>query len=80
MGTLKCTAAIVSMLVGTAVGTAQVVRLGRFVSAVGGIQQAVPLLVDAAGSAEQLEELGPVVTAIGAEILGASAIRRACGT
>lgn len=78
MDTTKCVGAILLILTSTAVTAAQLLKLRKFVSAAGGIQQAAHLLVNVASGAEQLEEFGPVAAAFGGEILGIATIYEAC--
>ncbi len=74
----KCTGAILVAIGSAAVPAAKLLKLKRFISEVGGVRKAAALLIKVARREEQLAELGPVISSLGAEILGITAIRENC--
>ncbi|MGK3966264.1 hypothetical protein WMF38_19025 [Sorangium sp. So ce118] len=74
----KCAAAIAAAVVSLAVPAAKVVKLRKFVIAVGGVREAARLLVHATTFAEKARVIGGAIGAGAAEILSIDTIITNC--
>ncbi|WP_437601019.1 hypothetical protein WMF28_05505 [Sorangium sp. So ce590] len=74
----KCAAAITVVVVSVAVPAAKVVKLRKFVIAVGGVREAARLLVGATTFAEKARVIGGAIGAGAAEVLSIDAIITNC--
>jgi hypothetical protein len=74
----KCVAAIVQMLATTAVPAAKILRIKKYIKALGGAKQAVKLLLGATSKAEKLKAGGEVLVNLSAELLGISSVKKNC--
>ena len=73
-----CSGAITVAVATTAIPAAKILKLKAFIKKVGSVKEAAILLVRVSTGEEKLAELGPVLAAIGAELLGIKAIRDNC--
>ncbi|KAK4234781.1 hypothetical protein C8A03DRAFT_18379 [Achaetomium macrosporum] len=74
----KCVAAIVQLLATTAVPAAKLLRIKKYIEALGGVKQAVQLLLGATTKAEKLKAGGEALVALSAELLGISTVKNNC--
>jgi hypothetical protein len=74
----KCVAAIVQLLATTAVPAAKLLRIKKYIKALGGAKQAVKLLLGATTRAEKLKAGGQALVALAAELLGISMVKTHC--
>ncbi|MGK4007148.1 hypothetical protein WMF31_31285 [Sorangium sp. So ce1036] len=74
----RCAAAITVVIASVAVPAAKVVKLRKFVIAVGGVREAARLLVGATTVAEKVRVIGGAIGAGAAEILSIDAIITNC--
>ncbi|KAJ4298334.1 hypothetical protein N0V88_003360 [Collariella sp. IMI 366227] len=71
-------AAIVQLLGTTAIPAAKLLRIKKYIKALGGTKQAVKLLLGAASKAEKLKAGGQALVALAAELLGISTVKNNC--
>ncbi|KAK3695710.1 hypothetical protein B0T22DRAFT_478339 [Podospora appendiculata] len=74
----KCLAAIVQLLATTAVPAAKLLRIKKYLEALGGAREAVELLLKATTQAEKLRLGGEVLVNLAAELLGISSVKNNC--
>lgn len=74
----KCVAAIVQLLATTAVPAAKLLRIKKYIKALGGTKQAVKLLLGATTKAEKLKAGGEILVNLAAELLGISTVKNNC--
>ncbi|KAL2126399.1 hypothetical protein VTI74DRAFT_977 [Chaetomium olivicolor] len=74
----KCVAAIVQLLATTAIPAAKLLRIKKYIKALGGTKQAVKLLLGATTKAEKLKAGGQALVALAAELLGISTVKNNC--
>ncbi|KAK4139957.1 uncharacterized protein C8A04DRAFT_15389 [Dichotomopilus funicola] len=74
----KCVAAIVQLLATTAVPATKLLRIKKYIEALGGVKQAVQLLLGATTYAEKLRVGGEVLVNLSAELLGISTVSKNC--
>jgi hypothetical protein len=74
----KCVAAIVQLLATTAIPAAKLLRIKKYIKALGGTKQAVKLLLGATTKAEKLKVGGQALVALAAELLGISTVKNNC--
>ncbi|KAG7293522.1 hypothetical protein NEMBOFW57_003574 [Staphylotrichum longicolle] len=74
----KCVAAIVQLLATTAIPAAKLLRIKKYIKALGGTKQAVKLLLGATTKAEKLKVGGQVLVSLAAELLGISTVKNNC--
>lgn len=74
----KCVGAIVQLLATTAVPAAKLLRIKKYINALGGAKQAVQLLLKATSRAEKLKAGGEVLVNLAAELSGISSVQKAC--
>jgi hypothetical protein len=74
----KCVAAIVQLLATTAVPAAKLLRIKKYIEALGGVKQAVQLLLGATTKTEKLKAGGEALVALSAELLGISTVKNNC--
>ncbi|KAK3372705.1 hypothetical protein B0H63DRAFT_485497 [Podospora didyma] len=74
----KCVAAIVQLLATTAVPAAKLLRIKKYLKALGGTKQAVQLLLKATTRAEKLKVGGEALVNLAAELLGISSVKNNC--
>lgn len=75
---LKCSGAILAVVGTTALPAAKLLKIKRYMNALGGTWEAIRLLWGASFAAEKLTALGGAAAALGAELLGITAIKEAC--
>lgn len=73
-----CVAAIVQLLATTAVPAAKLLRIKKYIEALGGVKQAVQLLLGATTRAEKLKAGGEALVYLSAELLGISTVQKHC--
>jgi hypothetical protein len=74
----KCVASIVQLLATTAVPAAKLLRIKKYIKALGGTKDAVKLLLGATTKAEKLKVGGEALVALAAELLGISTVKNNC--
>ncbi|GAB1312528.1 hypothetical protein MFIFM68171_02738 [Madurella fahalii] len=74
----KCVAAIVQLLATTAVPAAKLLRIKKYIKALGGTKEAVKLLLGATTRAEKLRVGGEILVNLSAELLGISTVKTHC--
>ncbi|KAK3337662.1 hypothetical protein B0T19DRAFT_413262 [Cercophora scortea] len=74
----KCLAAIVQLLATTAVPAAKILRIKKYIEALGGAREAVELLLKATSAAEKYRLGGEVLVNLAAELLGISSVKNNC--
>ncbi len=74
----KCVASIVQLLATTAVPAAKLLRIKKYIKALGGTKDAVKLLLGATTKAEKLKVGGEALVALAAELLGISSVKSNC--
>ena len=74
----KCVAAIVQLLGTTAIPAAKLLRIKKYIKALGGTKKAVELLLKATTRAEKLKVGGQALVALAAELLGISTVKNNC--
>jgi hypothetical protein len=74
----KCVASIVQLLATTAVPAAKLLRIKKYINALGGTKQAVKLLLGATSRAEKLRVGGEILVNLSAELLGISTVKNNC--
>ncbi|KAH8911592.1 hypothetical protein BR93DRAFT_965372 [Coniochaeta sp. PMI_546] len=74
----KCVAAIVQLLATTAIPAAKILRIKKYIEALGGAKRAVELLLKATSRAEKLKAGGEVLVNLAAELLGISSVKNNC--
>lgn len=75
---LGCSGAILATIGSTAIPAAKILRIKRYMEALGGTWEAIRILWGASFSYEKLQALGGTAAALGAELLGITAIKNAC--
>ncbi|KAK4149795.1 hypothetical protein C8A00DRAFT_37612 [Chaetomidium leptoderma] len=74
----KCVAAIVQLIGTTAVPAAKLLRIKKYIKALGGAKQAVKLMLGATSKAEKLRVGGKALVNLAAELLGISTVKKNC--
>ncbi|KAK4035194.1 hypothetical protein C8A01DRAFT_18111 [Parachaetomium inaequale] len=74
----KCVASIVQLLATTAVPATKLLRIKKYIKALGGTKQAVKLLLGATSRAEKLRVGGEILVNLSAELLGISTVKNNC--
>ncbi|OIW28226.1 hypothetical protein CONLIGDRAFT_681203 [Coniochaeta ligniaria NRRL 30616] len=74
----KCVAAIVQLLATTAIPAARILRIKKYIEALGGAKQAVELLLKATSRAEKLKAGGEALVNLAAELFGISSVKNNC--
>lgn len=74
----KCVASIVQVLATTAIPAAKILRIKKYIEALGGAKQAVELLLKATSRAEKLKAGGEVLVNLAAELMGISSVKNNC--
>jgi hypothetical protein len=74
----KCVAAIVKLLATTAVPAAKLLRIKKYIKALGGAKKAVKLLLSNTSKAQKLKAGGKVLVALAKELLGISSVKDNC--
>lgn len=74
----KCSGAILVTIGTTVFPAAKLLKIKRYMKALGGTTEAIKILWGASFSYEKLQAIGGTAAALGAELLGIAAIREAC--
>lgn len=74
----KCVASIVQVLATTAIPAAKILRIKKYIKALGGAKDAVKLLLGATTKAEKLKAGGEILVHLSAELLGISTVKKNC--
>ncbi|MDO4252113.1 MAG: hypothetical protein Q4C74_02580 [Rothia sp. (in: high G+C Gram-positive bacteria)] len=77
-GFLECSGAILLAIGTTAIPAAKILKIKRYMNALGGTTEAIKILWGASFSHEKLKALGGAAAALGAELLGIAAVKEAC--
>lgn len=75
---LACTGAILTMIAGNTIAAAKLLRIKRYIKALGGVKDAVQLMWGASFSEEKLLAAGGALGALAAELTGVAAIQSQC--
>ena len=67
-----------AQLLSLTIPAAKILQIKRYMNALGGTTEAIKILWGASFSHEKLKALGGVAAALGAELLGISAVKEAC--
>jgi hypothetical protein len=74
----KCVGAISAFIASNAIGAAKLLRIKKYIEALGGIKKSAELLLKASTTAERLKEGGEALALLAGEILGTSLIANNC--
>lgn len=74
----KCAAAIAAFIASNAIGAAKLLRIKKYIAALGGIRKSAELLLKASTNAERLQQGGEFLALLAGEILGFSLISNNC--
>ena len=74
----KCVGAIAAFIASNAIGAAKLLRIKKYIAALGGIRKSAELLLKASTNAERLKEGGEILALLAGEILGTAAIANNC--
>lgn len=77
-GVVKCAGAIAAFIASNAIGAAKLLRIKKYIEALGGIRKSAELLLKASNNAERLREGGEILALLAGEILGFSLIANNC--
>lgn len=73
-----CSGAILFAIGSAAIPAAKILKIKRYMNALGGTTEAIKILWGASFSSEKLAALGGAAGALGAELLGITAVKEAC--
>ncbi|KAL9635710.1 MAG: hypothetical protein Q9164_003290 [Protoblastenia rupestris] len=74
----KCAGAIAAFIATNAIGAAKLLRIKKYIEALGGVRKSAELMLKASTNAERLKEGGEALALLAAEILGTSMISNNC--
>jgi hypothetical protein len=74
----KCVGAITAFIASNAIGAAKLLRIKKYIEALGGVREAAELLLKASTTAERLKEGGEALALLAGEILGTSMVSNNC--
>ncbi|KAK3396679.1 hypothetical protein B0T20DRAFT_276964 [Sordaria brevicollis] len=74
----KCVASIVQLIATTAVPAAKLLKIKKYIKALGGVKESVKLLLGATTKAEKLKAGGQALVYLSAELLGVGSVKAAC--
>lgn len=74
----RCVGAITAFIASNAVGAAKLLRIKKYIKALGGIRKSAKLLLKASNNQERLKEGGEALLLLAGEILGTSSIANNC--
>lgn len=77
-GVVMCTAAIAAVLVTTAIPVAKIGKIKKYIKSLGGLSEAVPLIIFASSSAERLRAAEDSLKSLIALVFEIDAIREHC--
>lgn len=75
---LGCSGAILGMLGGNLVGAAKILKIRKYIDALGGVKDAVQLMWGASFSYEKMMAAGGALGSLAAELTGVASIKAAC--
>lgn len=75
---LRCAAAITAFIASNAIGAAKILRIRKYIEALGGVRASAKLLLEASNTAERLKEGGEALALLAGEILGFPLVRKNC--
>jgi len=75
---LGCAGAIAWLIASTAIPAAKILKIKRLINSLGGVSKAVQLFWGATFKWEKIQALGGAAAALGAELLGISAVQQKC--
>lgn len=73
-----CTAAILGVTAGNLVGAAKLLKIKKYINALGGVGEAVRLMWGASFSYEKMAAVGGALGALAGELTGITAVRNEC--
>ena len=74
----KCAGAIAAFIASNAIGAAKLLRIKKYIEALGGVKKAAELMLKASTNAERLKEGGEALALLAGEILGTSLVSNNC--
>ena len=74
----KCAGAIAAFIASNAIGAAKLLRIKKYIEALGGVKKSAELLLKASTNAERLKEGGEALALLAGEILGTSLVANNC--
>ncbi len=74
----KCAGAIAAFIASNAIAAAKLLRIKKYIEALGGVKASAELLLKASTNAERLKEGGEALALLAGEILGFSLISNSC--
>jgi hypothetical protein len=74
----KCAGAIAAFIASNALAAAKLLRIKKYIEALGGVKESAELLLKASTTAERLQEGGQALALLAGEILGVSMISNNC--
>ena len=74
----KCVGAIAAFIASNAIGAAKLLRVKKYIDALGGIRRSAELLLKASTTEERLREGGQFLALLAGEILGTSMVSNNC--
>ncbi|MFJ2621733.1 hypothetical protein [Glutamicibacter sp. NPDC087344] len=77
-GFLECSGAILLAIGTTAIPAAKILKIKKLMDSLGGVTKAIKLMWGASFSHEKMKALGGAAAALGAELLGIAAVKKAC--
>lgn len=74
----SCSSAIVTMLVGNMIAASKILKIKKYMNALGGVKEAIQLMWGASFNFEKLQALGGALGGLAAELAGVAGIQKAC--
>lgn len=74
----KCVGAIAAFIASNLIGAAKILRIKKYIEALGGLRRSAELLLKASTPAERLREGGEILALLAGEILGTSMVSNNC--
>lgn len=75
---LRCVGAIAAFIASNAIGAAKLIRIKKYIEALGGVKESAELLLKASNNLERLREGGEALALLAGEILGVPLITNNC--
>lgn len=74
----SCSTAIVKMLAGNMIAASKILKITKYMNALGGVKEAIQLVWGASFNFEKLQVLGGALGGLAAELAGVAGIQKAC--
>lgn len=75
---IRCVGAITAFIASNAIGAAKIIRIKKYIEALGGVRESAKLLLKASNNAERLKEGGEALALLAGELLGVPLISNNC--